>query len=58
MQTMMIPRCFRGPPNSGNGGYVEQLELSASSAMSHLGLTKKSIKSHSNARCCLTVPPH
>jgi hypothetical protein len=36
MQTMMIPRCFRGPPNSGNGGYVEQLELSASSAMSHL----------------------
>ena len=22
MQTMTIPRRFRGPPNSGNGGYV------------------------------------
>jgi hypothetical protein len=22
MQTMTIARCFRGPPNSGNGGYV------------------------------------
>lgn len=22
MQTMMVPRRFRGPPNSGNGGYV------------------------------------
>jgi len=22
METMTIPRRFRGPPNSGNGGYV------------------------------------
>ena len=22
MQTLTIPRRFRGPPNSGNGGYV------------------------------------